>query len=372
LALSETREEDFRGFPIFRYSYNYPFVGLSAEEKHQLDKKGGNLLSWPLYRAMRKARGVRIYHAHVTKRTGGSVLKAAKLAQRPCVVTLHGNMFDVPKAEADDVVASQQGHFEWGRLFGAYFGSRTMLDEVDAILCVGYSEYEKAKEVLGVDRVHFLPNGVHPERFVATDAERNAARAEFCFAEDSFIYGCISRLDPQKNQLLLIEAFSSIAKTNAKAGLIICGPMTNADYAAKLEAAAKASGFADRIRILPPVTPDTPEHRGRFAALDCFVLPSRHEPFGIVVLEAWAAGKPVIAANVGGLARLVTDGQTGLKIESGQATELITAMQRIAQEPDLRSSLTQAAQEEVKRSYTWPQIAQQLETIYQQVEAKYL
>jgi glycosyltransferase involved in cell wall biosynthesis len=375
LALSHTRQEDFRGFPIHRYDYCYPFFGLTAEERHQLDKKGGNLLSWSLYRALRRAREVRIFHAHVTKRTGASVLKAAKLAKRPCVVTLHGNMFDVPKAEADDVVASQAGHFEWGRVFGAYFGSRSMLDEVDAILCVGYSEYEKAKVALsaqGAERVHFLPNGVHPERFAASESERAQARAELGFEPDSFVYGCISRLDPQKNQLLLIEAFASVAQQNPKAGLLICGPMTNAEYAAKLEAAAQASGVAERIRILPPVTPDTPEHRGRFAALDCFVLPSRHEPFGIVVLEAWAAGKPVIAANVGGLQRLVTDDQTGLKFESGQAAELIACMRQMADNNDLRSQLTQSAAAEVKARYTWPQIASQLEDIYQQVEAKYL
>lgn len=371
LALSDTTQEDFRGFPIYRYNYCYPFWGLSADEKHQLDKKGGNLLSWPLYRALRRASDVRIFHAHVTKRTGASVLKAAKLARRPCVVTLHGNMFDVPKAEAEEVVASQQGHFEWGRIFGAYFGSRAMLDEVDAILCVGYSEYEKVKQALGEDRVYFLPNGVHPERFEANDTERSQARAELGFEPDSFIYGCISRLDPQKNQLLLIEAFAALAKQNPKAGLLICGPMTNAAYAAKLEAAAKASGFAERIRILPPVTPDTDEHRLRFAALDCFVLPSRHEPFGIVVLEAWAAGKPVIAADVGGLGRLVAHKETGLKFESGDVEALTTYMQQISTEPECRHALTQAAQAEVRRSYTWPQIAQQLETIYQQVEAKY-
>lgn len=371
LALSTTGQESFRNFPIHRYKYCYPFFGLSAEEQNQLDKKGGNLLSWPLYRAMRSANHVRIFHAHVTKRTGASVLKAAKLARRPCVVTLHGNMFDVPKAEADDVVASQAGHFEWGRVFGAYFGSRTMLDEVDAILCVGHSEYEKAKDVLGPERVHFLPNGVHPERFAATAAERTNARAQLGFIEDAFIYGCISRLDPQKNQLLLIEAFSEVAKENPKAALLICGPMTNTAYAAKLKVAAEASGVADRIRIRPQVTPDTPEHRGLFAALDCFVLPSRHEPFGIVILEAWASGKPVVAANVGGLARLVTDGETGLKVESGNAAALAEAMLTIANKPALRTTLVSAAHAEVQAHYTWPQIARQQEAIYQQVETKY-
>ena len=158
LALSRTCSEEFRGVPIQRYSYCYPFLGLSTTDRHQLDKKGGNLLSWSLYRAMRKAKDVRIFHAHVTKRTGASVLKAAKLAKRPCVVTLHGNMFDVPKIEADDIVAPQEGKLEWGRLFGAYFGSRSMLDEVDAILCVGFSDYEIAIESLGYGLVHFLPN----------------------------------------------------------------------------------------------------------------------------------------------------------------------------------------------------------------------
>jgi glycosyltransferase involved in cell wall biosynthesis len=371
LALSKTRKESFNNIPLFRYSYCYPFLGLSEQAIHQLDKKGGNLLSWQLYRALRQARDVRIFHAHVTKRTGASVLKAAKLAKRPCVVTLHGNMFDVPKAEADDVVASQQGHFEWGRIFGAYFGSRNMLNEVDALLCVGFSEYEKASEALGKDRVHFLPNGVHPERFKVTEAARLQARERLGCNQDHFIYGCISRLDPQKNQLLLIEAFAGIAAEQANAILVISGPMTNAAYAEKLKAAAAASGYADRIHILPPVVAESAEHRGLFAALDCFILPSRHEPFGIVVLEAWAAGKPVIASNVGGLGRLVKHEVNGLQIESGNTAQLIAAMQRIQADKELRQTTVQTAQKEIESTYTWSRVADQLESIYQQVESNY-
>ncbi|MGB0745030.1 MAG: glycosyltransferase family 4 protein [Opitutales bacterium] len=371
LALSLIRSEEFRGIPVRRYNYCYPFFGLSPQDKRQLDKKGGNLLSWPLYRAMRKAEDVRIYHAHVTKRTGASVLKAARLNKRPCVVTLHGNMFDVPKLEADDVVAPQEGKLEWGRAFGAYFGSRTMLDAVDAVLCVGFSEYEKASEALGQDRVHFLPNGVHPERFVTADNERASSRGELGFNEEDFIFGCISRLDPQKDQALLINAFNRLHADSPKTGLVLCGPQTNSSYVKKLQEAAESSLARDRIRILPPVTPDTAEHRSLFAALDCFTLPSRHEPFGIVVLEAWSSGKPVIASNIGGLARLVTHDKTGLHFETGNVDALHAAMQRMHQEPALRSSTVKAAQAEVNDLYTWKGVAEQLESIYQEVESKY-
>lgn len=372
LALAKTHNEIFKNIPVHRYPYCYPFFGLSQKEKDQLDKKGGNLLSLSLYRAMRKARNVRIYHAHVTKRTGGSVLKAAQLAKRPCVVTLHGNMFDVPKSEADDVVASQQGHFEWGRAFGAYFRSRQMLDEVDAVLCVGFSEYEKAKQILDPKRVHFLPNGVHPEQFQYTESQRNEARSKLGFREDAFIYGCISRIDPQKNQDLLIDAFCQLAADQPITCLVICGPVTSASYATKLQQKIDRSGFADRIQLLPPVAPDSAAKVGLFAALDTFVLPSRHEPFGIVILEAWSAGKPVIAAKVGGLARLITDRKTGLHFTSGNVEELTARMLHMLKEDGFRTSSVQVAQDEIKENYTWSQVAQQLEKIYQQAEEKYL
>ena len=371
LALSSSRNEAFRGIPIYRYAYCYPFLSLSEDDKLQLDKKGGNLLSWQLYRALQKARDVRIYHAHVTKRTGASVLKAARQNKRPCVVTLHGNIFDVPKLEAENVVVPQAGKFEWGRVFGAYFGSRNMLEEVDAVLCVGFSEYEKARDALGTERVHFLPNGVHPERLVSDPAERAERRHRLGFEPEDFLFGCISRIDPQKDQLSLIGAFAEIAAEDPRCGLVICGPVTNAAYAEKLEAAVGASGCGQRIRILPPVVPDSDEHRSLFAALDCFTLPSRHEPFGIVVLEAWSAEKPVIAAKVGGLARLITHEKTGLHFPSGDIPALAAAMRRMRASPGLQAETVRSAKETVRQHYTWSRIATQLETIYESIESRY-
>ena len=153
--------------------------------------------------------------------------------------------------------------------------------------------------------------------------------------------------------MLLIEAFSRLQSQQENIGLILCGPHTNERYVAKLQAAADASPAADRIRILPPVTPDTPEHRSLFAALDCFVLPSRHEPFGIVVLEAWSAGKPVIASRIGGLARLVHHERNGFHFEPGNASELTASMLRVAKHPELARPTVKNAQAEVQERYTW-------------------
>lgn len=372
LALSTKHIEQMGTVPIHRYPYCYPFLGLDKAARHQLDKKGGNLLSWSLYRALRKAKNVRIFHAHVTKRTGASVLKAARLAKRPCVVTLHGNMFDVPASEAEDVIAPQQGHFEWGKLFGAYFGSRQMLEQVDAVLCVGFSEYEKASNAIGQERVHFLPNGVHPERIKAHPGEREKARTNLGLSEDSFLIGCISRIDPQKNQKLLIEAFAQLAAEDPKLELVICGPKTNVIYYQKLVSLIERSGHNHRIRLLPPVEPDSPAHRGLFAALDCFTLPSRHEPFGIVVLEAWAAGCPVIAAKVGGLQKLIRHEDNGLHFTSGNVAELAQQIKRMRTDADFRHRSNQSGQKDIANRYTWTKINEQLETIYQQTEAKYI
>lgn len=371
LALAPTRSEIWRAIPIQRYPHLYPFFGLSAQQRLQLDKKGGNLLSWPLYRSLCRQKGVRIYHAHVTKRMGGSVLKAARHNKRPCVVTLHGNVFDVPAEEAQDITAAQQGHFEWGKPFGWYFRSRHLLNEADAVLCVGFSEYDKAKAQLGADRVHFLPNGVHADHFVVEASSRQAMRTALGIPAQAFLFGCISRIDPQKNQLLLIEAFARIAAQRPETYLLLSGPETSAAYAGKIDAAIAASGYAQRIVRRPPVKPETAEHAALFAALDAFVLPSRHEPFGIVVLEAWAAGKPVVAACIGGLARLITNGVTGWHFQANEVHSLEHTLLDLLQQPAQIPLRVAAARKEIAAKYSWDSVARHLETIYQQVEQPY-
>ncbi len=370
-ALSPLPREVWRDIPIRRYRYCYPFLGLSRDDIRALDKKGGNLLSLDLFFHLLAARNVRIYHAHVLKRMGGAVLTAARLRNKPFVATLHGNIFDVPAEEAASVVEAQTGKFEWGKPFGALFRSRHLLEEADAVLCVGFSEYEKAKTTLGHDRVHHLPNGVTPESF--SNGDRAAGRNSLGWPENVIAFGCLSRIDPQKNQLLLVEAFASFvhSQPGREFRLLLGGPVTSPGYHQDITDLAGRLGIARLVNLHPAVVAESKTHRDLLAALDAFVLPSRHEPFGIVVLEAWASGLPVIASRVGGLTQLVTHEEDGLHFPSGDAAALAAALARLADNPGLRESMAAAGNAKVTREYTWKAVAAKLEEIYQAAEARH-
>lgn len=365
-ALAPVPNETWRDIPIRRYAYVYPFFGLSDAEKQALDKKGGNLLSLSLLTGLTARGDVRIFHAHVTKRMGATVRAAARFRKKPFVVTLHGNIFDVPADEAQSLVAAQQGHFEWGRPFGMLLGSRGLLENADAVICVGYSEYEAAQQQLPSERVFHLPNGVEPDKL--SGGGRQSTRTKLGIGPDDFLFGCISRLDPQKNQKLLIEAWLRVRAEQPHARLLICGPATNEEYATELKEIIEASGFAHDVFLLPPVEVESVAHRDLLAALDCFVLASRHEPFGIVVLEAWATHTPVIAAEVGGLRRLVSHEQTGLHFPSGDLMALAARMSQLMDDRTLRERVSVNGHAEVIENYTWRMIAKKQEAIYQHAE----
>jgi glycosyltransferase involved in cell wall biosynthesis len=370
-ALAPIPREVWREIPIRRYRYCYPFLGLSEADVHALDKKGGNLLSLDLFWHLLAARNVRVYHAHVLKRMGGAVLTAARLRNKPFVATLHGNVFDVPPAEAASIVEAQQGHFEWGKPFGAMFRSRHLLDEADAVLCVGFSEYEKAKAALGHERVYHLPNGVTAESFAHGD--RAAGRHALGWPDDAIGFGCLSRIDPQKNQGLLVEAFAALVAANPQRPfrLLLGGPVTAPAYHQELVTLIGRHHLEARVTLHPAVTAESTQHRDLLTALDAFVLPSRHEPFGIVILEAWAAGLPVIAANIGGLQKLVAHQQDGLHFPAGDTVALTAALARLADEPELRRALAAAGHAKMTRDYTWHAVSEQLEQIYQFTETRH-
>ena len=369
LALAKQRNETIGGVPVKRFPYCYPFFGLSAADKAALDKKGGNLLSLSLFNALRSAKNVRLFHAHALKRLGGEVRTAARWQEKPLVVSLHGGVFDVPAAELGTMLKPIENKTEWGKPFGALFGSRRVLDDADFVICVGQSEMEKARQQLTHDRIAYLPNGVDCAKFATGDGA--AFRAKHQIPADAFLALNISRIDAQKNQLLALEAFARLRAQRANAFLMIIGPETQPDYARKLRDFILANNLGDRVKILPGMRNDNPALVQAFHACDVFVLPSMHEPFGIVVLEAWSSGKPVIVSRVGGLQALVRDGETGFFFDpnaGGAATDLAAKLNRFAAEPELKRRLGAAGKLEAKSKYDWAQIGQQLETLYQRAE----
>jgi glycosyltransferase involved in cell wall biosynthesis len=365
LALSSQKKENILGVQVKRFSYNYPFLGLSADQKADMDRKGGNLLSLSLFAGLLFEPGVDLLHAHTGKRLGGIVRSVAKLRRIPYVISLHGGVFDVPSSEAESLLTPIEGKFEWGRIFGAIFGSRRVLEDASAILCVGRSEYEAAKKQLPGKRVEFMPNGVDSARFKSGDGAR--FRQRHGLSNDAKIILCVSRIDPQKDQLTLIKALPEISEHEPRSHLVLIGPVTRPEYLKAIEQTISELGLEEKVTIIPGLAPDDPELLDAYKAASLFCLPSMHEPFGIVILEAWAAGLPVVASRVGGIPGFVVDGSDALLFETGNTKELATKVGLLLVSRIQSHNLAQAGQTRARIEFDWKVIARKLESLYQEL-----
>jgi glycosyltransferase involved in cell wall biosynthesis len=369
MALASRSQETIGEVPVRRFSYCYPFLGLSRTDRAAMDKKGGNLLSLSLFQSLLSAQDVRLFHAHALKRLGGEVRTAARWRKKPLVVSLHGGVFDVPTAELSTMLEPIKDKFEWGRPFGALFGSRRVLEDADQVVCVGRSELEKAQKQLNHDRVVYLPNGVDTARFAVGDGD--AFRRKHHIASDAFLVLNISRIDAQKNQLLLVDAFAHFHKDAPESVLMLVGPETQPAYAERLRQRISQLSLDACVKILPGLRNDDPDLVNAYHACNVFALPSMHEPFGIVVLEAWSAGRPVVTSAVGGLKSLVCHEATGLVFDpnlSDAAQTLAGSLARLRDSHPLAAQLATAGQTEALTHYDWSAIARRLEDIYRVAE----
>lgn len=143
-------------------------------------------------------------------------------------------------------------------------------------------------------RIETLYNRIDIEAVQAEQLPREAAREHLGLPQDIWVVGNVGRLHPDKDQATLIRGFA-LALPNLPAGslLVIMG---SGHLESSLKALAAELGVADEVRFLGQV----PQGRRYFKAFDVFALTSDHEPFGMVLLEAMAAGVPVICSDCGG------------------------------------------------------------------------
>ncbi len=322
-ALQPLEFEERSSVKIRRFGYFYPYLFLGKESKLALDKKGGNPFSLGIYSGIANGK-FDIVHSHTLGRMAKESALAAKKLGVPCVLSFHGGYMDVPQSEIDMMKNPTKNKIGYGAAVEKIFGLRSdAVLKADGIICVGQNEYEMMRKAHPSKKVVFIPNGVDFEKFERpADAD---FRGRFSIPRTRRLVLCVSRIDPQKNQIALLSLLDEILKKGEDAHLALVGFVTDKTYLAKIEQAAKDLGLGDRLTVCGGIAPESPMLASAYKSADVFALASVHEPFGIVALEAWAAGTPVIAANVGGLGRLVENAKTGFLFDSSDARSMADA-----------------------------------------------
>ena len=349
-ALCPTLRETVDGLDIQRFKPLYPWFPMRASLVAELDRKGGNPFVPGLGRELRAWRPD-VIHCHAMARIAELCLRTAERIGAKSVISLHGGGANVPADEAKSLMAPTRGLLPWGKALDHAMGwIRRIPEDFGGIVCVGEDEYLSYKT--RHPHTMYLPNGVDASLFAGAPGDPAGKGAE---GEVSLV--CVARIDRQKNQMMLVEALAR--HKNARVRLV--GPVTQPDYKELLERRAAELGVSDRLSFAGSLKPGGEDLLREYRSADVFVLPSRHEPFGIVVLEAWASGLPVVASDVGGLARLCAAHPKAAEVFAPGDAEGFDAA--LAKALANRAAMAEAGREAAKE-YDWSVLGARLVEFY--------
>jgi glycosyltransferase involved in cell wall biosynthesis len=280
-----------------------------------------------------------IVHAH----TSGLYAAAALDAGFPAVITVHGIGFREAQI-APGWRARLRG------MLDSAFERRTLRRAQHLIAISPYVEREFAG--ITQSQSYAIENPVE-DLYFSVRAQPELGRILFA-----------GRLIPRKGVQDLLAAFRLIAPEYPAAMLALAGEENKADpYTSALHRYVQEQGLQERVLFLGSL--DMAQMAAEYGRCAFLVLPSKQETAPVVIEEAMAAGRPVIATPVGGVPDQVAHEHTGLLVEYGDALGLMAAMRRLLSDANLRTRLGQAAREEALRRFRGDVVARQTQALYQ-------
>jgi glycosyltransferase involved in cell wall biosynthesis len=199
-------------------------------------------------------------------------------------------------------------------------------------VAVAHEVARSLTRLYGIPPSLVIGNCVPTELYAEPHTARAQWRSKEGFKSDDVLFVCVGRLSAQKNHALLVEAFSRCAATDAKAHLLLVGSGSLQEQVAE---SVKRRGLQDRVHFLG-LRNDIPDILG---ASDIFALASDYEGNPLSVLEAMAAGLPIISTAAGGVPELFTHGEHGLMVKPGDVEGFSIAMMLLMDDPGLRERM---------------------------------
>ncbi len=261
-------------------------------------------------------------------------------------------------------------HTFHGHVFDGYFSpvasrlvvgvERQLARITDRIVTISPSQ---ERDIVGryrvarADQTVVVPLGLDLDALLAMPADAPDLRARIGASPDDLIVGYAGRLVPVKDLPTLVRGFARMSGRTPRMRLVLAG---DGPERGSLEQLARALGVEHRVHFLGWVD----DLLALYATLDIFALSSVNEGTPVAVIEAMAAGRPVIAAAVGGVPDVVDDGGTGLLVPCGDADRFADALVRLASSEETRTQMGVAARLRARERYSHVRLVDDLERLY--------
>ena len=274
---------------------------------------------------------------------------AKQLLRCPLVMTFHSTEASRSSNSPSTESAMVEGLEWWGSF--------------EAARVIAVSGWMKSEVVstfrIPSEKVVDIPNAVDPLKFEGA-ADNQAARRRWGVEDGDRLITAVGRLTAQKGFDDLIRAYPIIKRSVPASRLLLVGDgymRTELEHLAEQLHVKDSTTFAGFIS-------DT-ELVAALRSSDVVVVPSRFEPFGIIALEAMAAGTPLVVSRVGGLAEIVEDSVDGIEVEPNNPSAIASATVSILSDREFAARLATRGEEKAK-SYSWENVAKRTLGVYQE------
>ncbi len=255
------------------------------------------------------------------------------------------------------VLASERNVDIWEETYKRVIG-RFLARSTDRIIANSEAvrQYLLTRGGLSPDKVVTIYNGVNFDRF-RTRCDASERRRELGIADDVVLAGCLARVEPAKDHGTLLQAMALISNRVPKLHLVLIGGGSEED---RMKRMAHELGIGERVHFTGFRT-DAAEW---LQSVDLSVLSSVKEGLSNTVLESMAAGKPVVATDVGGNAEVIVEGETGFLVPSRAPTELGAALARVASSPEMMASFGTAGRRRADDLFAVDSMVKHTERLY--------
>ena len=286
-----------------------------------------------------------IIHAHGYQVfTTDAALTVSKIKKIPLVLTLHGFPRGFDKLT----------HRAYFNLIG-----KETLKRAKKIISVSRMVAHEFR-VIGVpkEKIAIVPNGVDLEEYKQLPTG-DLFRKRLDIKENEKVVLTVGRLEKIKGFQYLIKALPSIIKEVGSTKLVIAGPDFN--YGATLKKLTEETNVQDHVIFYGPI--NGKEKFEAFSAANIVAVPSLYEGFGMLLLEAMAAGKPLVATNTGAAPEIIQNGKNGILANLGNVEDLAGKIIKLLSDDQLMYLISQESRRTVE-AFDWGKVSEQIHKLY--------